>query len=127
MYCKETLLRVQRLIESRGLWYGCFINNGTPSSSYSLIWWLSKYAIGWALVRGTFDWGVLDEKKTHPNTNIERSEWDFGPTSVILCHNCFDGRGLCRDEVCVESKTAECTKKDPCKIRAIGAYVSLLT
>jgi hypothetical protein len=40
-------------------------------------------------VRGTFDWGVLDEKRTHPNTNIERSKWDFGPTSVILCHNCI--------------------------------------
>jgi hypothetical protein len=42
---------------------------------------------GWALVRDTFDWGVLDEKRTHPNTNIERSKWDFGPASVILCHN----------------------------------------
>jgi hypothetical protein len=39
-------------------------------------------------VRGTFDWGVLDEKRTHPNANIKRSKWDFGPTSVILCHNC---------------------------------------
>jgi hypothetical protein len=38
-------------------------------------------------VRGTLDWGVLDEKGTHPNTNIERSKWDFGPTSVILFHN----------------------------------------
>jgi hypothetical protein len=40
-------------------------------------------------VRGTFDWGVLDEKSTHPNTNIGRSKWDFGPTSVIPCPNCF--------------------------------------
>jgi hypothetical protein len=31
-----------------------------------------KYATGWALVRDTFDWGVLDEVRTHPNTNIER-------------------------------------------------------
>jgi hypothetical protein len=38
-------------------------------------------------VRGTFDWGVLDEKRTHPNTKIGRSKWDFGPTSVILSHN----------------------------------------
>jgi hypothetical protein len=38
-------------------------------------------------VRGTFDWGVLDEKRTHPNTNIERPKWDFGPTSAILSHN----------------------------------------
>jgi hypothetical protein len=38
-------------------------------------------------VRGTIDWGVLDEKRTHLNTSIERPKWDFGPTSVILCHN----------------------------------------
>jgi hypothetical protein len=38
-------------------------------------------------VRGTLDWGVLDEKRTHPNTNIERPKRDFGLTSVILCHN----------------------------------------
>jgi hypothetical protein len=38
-------------------------------------------------VRGIFVWGVLDEKRTHPNTNIERSKWDFGPTSVILRPN----------------------------------------
>jgi hypothetical protein len=25
-------------------------------------------------------------------------------------------RGLCRDEVCIESKAAECTKKGPAKI-----------
>jgi hypothetical protein len=36
-YCKETLLRVQRLIESRGLQYGCFINNGTLRSRYCRI------------------------------------------------------------------------------------------
>jgi hypothetical protein len=39
-------------------------------------------------VRGTFDWVVLDEKGTHPNTDIERFKWDSGPTSVILCPNC---------------------------------------
>jgi hypothetical protein len=59
-------------------------NNGTPRSSYSLIYWLGKYATEWALVRGTFDWGVLDEKRTHPNTDIERLKWDFGPT--VLSH-----------------------------------------
>jgi hypothetical protein len=72
-------------------------------------------------VRGTFDWGVLDEKRAYSNTNIGRSKRDFGPTSVI--------RGIIvsvpwlmssRDEVCVESKAAECTKKDPCQILAIG-------
>jgi hypothetical protein len=36
-YCKGTLLRFQRLIESMGLWHGCFINNGSPSSSFRLI------------------------------------------------------------------------------------------
>jgi hypothetical protein len=41
----------------------------------------------WALVSGTFDWGVLIEKQTHPNTDIERSKWDFGLISVIPCHN----------------------------------------
>jgi hypothetical protein len=39
-------------------------------------------------MRGTFDWGVLDEKRAHPNTNIGRSKLDLRPTSVILCHNC---------------------------------------
>jgi hypothetical protein len=35
----------------------------------------------------TLDWGVLDEKRTHPNTNIERPKSDFGPTSVIPCQH----------------------------------------
>jgi hypothetical protein len=46
-----------------------------------------QYAREWALVRGTFDWGVLDEKRTPPNTEIEGPKWDFVPTSIILCHN----------------------------------------
>jgi hypothetical protein len=29
-------------------------------------------------VRGTFDWGVLDEKRTHPNTDIE------GPNGILV-------------------------------------------
>jgi hypothetical protein len=66
---------------------GYFINNGTLSSSSSLVYELDKYATEWALVRGTFDWGVLDEKRTHTTTNIEGSKWDFDPTSVIPCHN----------------------------------------
>jgi hypothetical protein len=36
---------------------------------------------------GTFDWGALHEKRTHPNTDIQKPKWDFGPTSVILCDN----------------------------------------
>jgi hypothetical protein len=31
--------------------------------------------------------GSPGREKDSPNTNIERSKWDFGPTSVILCHN----------------------------------------
>jgi hypothetical protein len=54
----------------------------------AFFYWHGKYATGWALVRRTFDWGVLDEKRTHPNTNIGRSKWDFGPTNVRLCHKC---------------------------------------
>jgi hypothetical protein len=38
-------------------------------------------------MRGTFDWGVLNEKRAHPNTNIEGPKWDFSPTSVISYHN----------------------------------------
>jgi hypothetical protein len=71
-------------------------------------------------VRGTLDRGFLDEKRTHPNTDTEGPNWDVGPTSVILCHNII-GAVAYVDEVCVESKAAECTKKDPCKILAIGA------
>jgi hypothetical protein len=67
----------------------CAINNGTLSGSYSLIYRLGKYATEWALVKSTFDWGVLDEKRTHPNTNIKGPKWGFGPTSVILCHSSF--------------------------------------
>jgi hypothetical protein len=36
---------------------------------------------------GTFDWGALHEKRTHPNTDIQKPKWDFGPTSVILFDN----------------------------------------
>jgi hypothetical protein len=32
--------------------------------------------------------GVLDEKRTYPNTDIEWPKWDFGPTSVIPSHIC---------------------------------------
>ena len=72
-------------------------------------------------MRGTFDWGVLDEKRTHPNTNIEGPEWDFGPTSVILCHNCV-GAVAYVGKVCVlKVKLLSVPKKDPCKILAIGA------
>ena len=56
----------------------CFINNGTLSGRYSLIYWLDKYAMGWILVRGTSDWGVLDEKRTHPYTDVEGPNVIFG-------------------------------------------------
>jgi hypothetical protein len=38
-------------------------------------------------MRGTFDLGVLNEKRTHPNTEIEWPKWDFRPFSIITCHN----------------------------------------
>jgi hypothetical protein len=37
-------------------------------------------------VRG-FSIGESWTRKDSPNTNIEGRKWDFGPTSVILCHN----------------------------------------
>jgi hypothetical protein len=40
------------------------------------------------LERDTFDWGVLDEERTYPNTDFEGPKRDFGPTSVLPYHNC---------------------------------------
>jgi hypothetical protein len=57
---------------------------------------------------------------THLNTGIEGTKWDFCPTSVILCH-IIVGAAAYVETKCVESKSAECTKKDPCKILAIGS------
>ena len=72
-------------------------------------------------MRGTFDWGVLDEKRTHPNTNIEGPKWDFNPPSVIMCHNRVGAVAYVGKVCLLKSKAAECTKEDPCKILAIGA------
>ena len=72
-------------------------------------------------MRGTFDWGVLDEKMTHPNTNIEGPKWDFNPPSVIMCHNRVGAVAYVGKMCLLKSKAAECTKEDPCKILAIGA------
>jgi hypothetical protein len=59
---------------------------------------------------------------THPNTNIERPKWDFDPTSVILCHNSVGAVAHVETKCVLKvSKTAECTKKDPCKILAVDA------
>jgi hypothetical protein len=69
------------------------------------------------MVRGTFAWGVLDEKRTHPNTNFEWSKWDFGPISVIPCHNSVGAMAYVETKCVLKSKAAESTKKDPCKIR----------
>jgi hypothetical protein len=46
-----------------------------------LVYLLGEYATEWALVRGTSDCGVLNEKRTDPNTNIEGPKWNFGPIS----------------------------------------------
>jgi hypothetical protein len=72
-------------------------------------------------VRGTLDWGVLDEKRTDPNTNIERSKWDFGPTNVILCHNSVDAVAYVRKKCMLKVKLLSVPKKDQCKILAISA------
>ena len=62
-------------------------------------------------MRGTFDWGVLDEKRTHPNTNIEGPKWDFNPTSVILCHNCVGAVAYVETEAGVEVKLLSVPKR----------------
>jgi hypothetical protein len=43
-----------------------------------LVYLLGEYATEWALVRGTSDCGVLNEKRTHPNTNIEGPNYPNG-------------------------------------------------
>jgi hypothetical protein len=72
-------------------------------------------------VRGTFDWGVLDEKRTHPNTNIEWPTWDFGPISVIMCHNSVGAVAYVGKKFVWKVKLLNVPKKDPCKILAISA------
>ena len=62
-------------------------------------------------MRGTFDWGVLNEKRTHPNTNIEGPKWDFNPTSVILCHNSVGAVAYVETEARVEVKLLSVPKR----------------
>jgi hypothetical protein len=76
-------------------------------------------------VRGTLDWRVLDEKRTHPNTNIEKPKWDFGPTSVILCHNSV-GAVAYVETKCVLKVKLLCTKKGPVQNTSNKRKVSLL-
>jgi hypothetical protein len=52
----------------------------------------------WVLTMGTLDWGVLIEKRTHSNTNIEVPKSDFGPTSVRTCHNCVSAVACVRQK-----------------------------
>jgi hypothetical protein len=63
------------------------------------------FATEWALVKGTSDWGVLNEKRTHPNTDIEWPKYDFGPISFIPCQNWVSAvayvRGKCSSKVSV--------------------------
>jgi hypothetical protein len=66
-------------------------------------------------VKGTFDWGALDGKMTLPNTNIERSKWDFGPTSVILCHNSVGAVAYVETEAGVEVKLLSVLKRTRAK------------
>jgi hypothetical protein len=71
-------------------------------------------------VRGTFDWGVLDEKRTHPNTNIERPKWAFGPTIVMLCHNSVGAVAYVETEAWVEVKLLSVPKRTQAKILSIS-------
>jgi hypothetical protein len=66
-------------------------------------------------VRGTLDWGVLDEKRTLPNTKFERPKWDFGPTSVILCPNSVGAVDYVETEAWVEVKLLSVPKRTQAK------------
>jgi hypothetical protein len=64
-------------------------------------------------VRGTLDWGAMGEKRTHPNTNIEKSKWDFGPTSVILYHNSVGAVAYVGKKCVLKVKLLSVPKKRP--------------
>jgi hypothetical protein len=66
-------------------------------------------------VRGTLDSGVLNEKRTHPNTDIEAPKWDFGPTSVILFHNSVGVVAYVETEACVDVKLLRVPKRTRAK------------
>jgi hypothetical protein len=70
-----------------------------------------EYATEWALERGTFDWRVLNEKRTHP-TQTSNDPFGFGPTSVILCHGCVDAVAYVKGKCLSKVKISEYTKKD---------------
>jgi hypothetical protein len=72
-------------------------------------------------VSGTLDWGVLDEKMTPQNTKLERRKWDFGPTSVILCHNSVGAVDYVETKCVLKVKLLSVPKKDRCKILEISA------
>jgi hypothetical protein len=75
---------------------------------------------------GTLDWGVLDEKRNHRNTNIERSKWDFGSSSVILCHNCV-GAVAYVETKCVLKVKLLSVPRGPVQDNSNRLNVSLLT
>jgi hypothetical protein len=87
-----------------------FINNGTLRSSYSQFS-SAKYATEWVLARGTTNWVVLNEKRTHPNTDIEWSKWDFGPFSAIPCQNCVVAVAYVRRKCSLKVKLLIVTKR----------------
>jgi hypothetical protein len=62
-------------------------------------------------MRGTLDWGVLDEKRTHPNTNIEGLKCYFGPTSVILYHNGVGAVAYVETECVLKAKLLSVPKR----------------
>jgi hypothetical protein len=62
--------------------------------------------------------GSPGREKDSPKYKHRKVQMEF---RSYQCHNCVKAVAYVENDVCVESKTAECTKKDPCKIREIGA------
>jgi hypothetical protein len=64
--------------------------------------------------------GSPGRERTHPNTNIERPKWDFGPTSVILCHYSVGAVPYVGKKCVLKVKLLSVPKTDPCKILSIS-------
>jgi hypothetical protein len=71
--------------------------------------------------RGVPSIGESGRERPHPNTNIEGPKWDFGPTSVILCHNSVGAVAYVETKCVLKVKLLSVPKKDPYKILAMGA------
>jgi hypothetical protein len=78
-------------------------------------------------VRGTCDWGVLDEKRTHRNTDIEVPKRDFGPTGVIPCRNRVGAVAYVETKCVLKVKVLSVPKKGPVRNTINRRRVSLPT